>query len=98
MARLTLAIVACLYGTNYAGIKFMGGVIETSSLLTMRFGLASLALLPALQGVRKDVFLAGVEVGVYATLGYWSQAWAMRVSGTNWHYVSGTYISYSGVL
>ncbi|CAM9148592.1 unnamed protein product [Ectocarpus sp. 6 AP-2014] len=77
-ARLTLALVACLYGTNYTAIKFMGDFMDTSSLLTLRFGLASLALLPALKGVGMDVLLAGAEVGIYATLGYMAQAYAMR--------------------
>ncbi|CAB1120230.1 unnamed protein product [Ectocarpus sp. CCAP 1310/34] len=76
-ARLTLALVACLYGTNYTAIKFMGDFMDTSSLLTLRFGLASLALLPTLQGVGMDVLLAGAEVGIYATLGYMAQAYAM---------------------
>lgn len=80
-ARLVLAVVACLYGTNYTAIKFMGGFLETSSLLTLRFGLATLALLPALRGVGTEVLLAGAEVGVYATLGYSAQAYAMRVRG-----------------
>lgn len=78
-ARLTLALVASLYGTNYTAIKFMGDLMDTSSLLTLRFGLASLALLPALQGIGMDVLLAGAEVGIYATLGYMAQAYAMRV-------------------
>lgn len=54
--------------------------MDTSSLLTLRFGLAGLTLLPALQGVGRDVLLAGAEVGVYATMGYMAQAYAMRVS------------------
>lgn len=81
-ARLILAVVACLYGTNYTAIKFMGGFLETSSLLTLRFGLAALALLPALRGIGTEVLLAGAEVGMYATLGYGAQAYAMRVRGT----------------
>eukprot|EP00903_Cladosiphon_okamuranus_P008367 g8045.t1 len=76
-ARLALVLVACLYGSNYATIKYIEGLIDTSSLLTLRFGLAALALLPALRGVGKDVLLAGAEVGIYATLGYGSQAFAM---------------------
>lgn len=78
-ARLALTLVACLYGTNYATIKHMGGLMDTSSLLTLRFGLAALALLPALRGVGKGVILAGAEVGIYATLGYGAQAYAMTV-------------------
>lgn len=78
--RLTLAAVACLYGTNYTAIKFMGDYLETSDLLTLRFGLSSSVLLPALIGIRRGVLLAGVEVGVYAMLGYAAQAVAMRVS------------------
>lgn len=78
-ARLALTLVACLYGTNYATIKFMGGLMDTSTLLTLRFGLAALALLPALRGVEKGVLLAGAETGVYAALGYGAQAYAMTV-------------------
>lgn len=55
--------------------------MDTSSLLTLRFGIAGLALLPALRGVGKGVILAGAEVGVYATLGYGAQAYAMTVRG-----------------
>ncbi|CAN0239027.1 unnamed protein product [Pylaiella littoralis] len=76
-ARLTLVFVACLYGTNYTAIKFMGGLMDTSSLLTLRFGLAALVLLPALRGVGRDVLLSGAEVGVYAALGYGAQAYAL---------------------
>lgn len=78
-ARLTLVFVACLYGTNYTAIKFMGGLMDTSSLLTLRFGLAALVLLPALRGVGRDVLLSGAEVGVYAALGYGAQAYALTV-------------------
>eukprot|EP00752_Nemacystus_decipiens_P012096 g10723.t1 len=76
-ARLALTLTAFLYGTNYATIKYMGGLMDISSLLTLRFALAALALLPALQGAGKGVILAGAEVGVYATLGYGAQAYAM---------------------
>lgn len=79
VGRLTLATVACLYGTNYSAVKFVGGLLETSNFLALRFGLASLVLLPFLRGVSAEVWKAGAEVGVYATLGYWGQAWAMRV-------------------
>lgn len=78
VGRLTLATVACLYGTNYSAVKFVGGLLETSNFLALRFGLASLVLLPFLRGVSAEVWKAGAEVGVYATLGYWGQAWAMR--------------------
>lgn len=72
-------LVACLYGTTYAAIKFVGESVDTSDFMALRFGLASLILLPSLKGVCSDVWKAGAEVGVYATLGYWAQAWAMRV-------------------
>lgn len=78
-ARLTLALVACLYGTNYTAIKYVGDFLDTPNLLALRFGLAGITLLPALRGVGRDVLLAGAEVGVFATLGYTSQAYAMRV-------------------
>lgn len=83
MARLILATVACLYGTNYATVKVMEGVLEPSNLLALRFGLASLALLPALSGASFEVLLAGAEIGLYAILAYASQAWALRVRRCN---------------
>lgn len=78
-ARLTLVLVAFLYGTNYAAIKFMGGLMDPSTLMTLRFGLAALVLLPSLRGVGRDVLLSGAEVGVYSALGYGGQAFAMTV-------------------
>lgn len=52
LARLALVAVACLYGTEYIAVKFVVGLLGTSYLLTLRFSLASLVLLPAIKGAR----------------------------------------------
>lgn len=79
LARFSLATVACLYGTEYAAIKVMGGLLGTSTLLALRFTLASVTLLPALSNIKAKVLMDGAEVGMYATLGYWAQAGALQV-------------------
>ncbi|CAM9285066.1 unnamed protein product [Choristocarpus tenellus] len=78
LARLSLLTAACLYGTNYAVVKTLGGDLDPATLLALRFGLASLVLSPALHGASPGALRGGAEVGVYGALGYAAQAWGMK--------------------
>ncbi|CAM9752305.1 unnamed protein product [Discosporangium mesarthrocarpum] len=78
LARLALATVACLYGSNYSVVKMLGSEMAPSMMMSLRFGLASLVLTPSLNGVSQPALLGGLEVGLYAALGYASQAFGLQ--------------------
>lgn len=82
-ARLLLLGAAALYGTNFACVKMLGGsLLPVASSSVLRFGLASLVtlpwLLPANNHSNNDdkvgAIMAGLEVGVWNSIGYMSQA------------------------
>lgn len=70
-----LLIVAVLWGSNFGALKYLDTCgVDVSLLTMMRFFLASGALLPFLWGKGLGVFKAGLEVGLWVTLGYLTQA------------------------
>ncbi len=70
-----LLIVAMLWGSNFGALKYLDTCgVDISLLTAMRFLLASVALLPALWGKGFGVLKAGMEVGLWVTLGYITQA------------------------
>ena len=83
-ARALLLMVAMLWGTNFASVKYLESLCFhppchhlPSEAALARFGVAALASLPLLIGQRKDVVLAGFECGIWITLGYITQAMAL---------------------
>ena len=83
-ARALLLMVAMLWGTNFASVKYLESLCFhppchhlPSEAALARFGVAALASLPLLIGQRKDVILAGFECGIWITLGYITQAMAL---------------------
>ena len=83
-ARALLLLVAMLWGTNFASVKYLESLCFhppchhlPSEAALARFGVAALASLPLLIGQRKDVILAGFECGIWITLGYITQAMAL---------------------
>lgn len=83
-ARLLLLIVAMLWGTNFASVKYLENLCfhppcshPPSEAALARFGVAALVSLPLLLNQRKDVILAGLECGIWITLGYFTQALAL---------------------
>jgi drug/metabolite transporter (DMT)-like permease len=84
-ARGLLLAVAILWGTNFASVKYLETlcfhppcVHPPSQAAFARFGLAGLVSFPFLIGARKDVILAGLECGLWITLGYVAQAFALE--------------------
>lgn len=85
-ARLLLLVAAALYGTNFSCVKMLGQTeLPVGATSTLRFGLAALATLPfllpspaALARGWKDpqvaAAVAGLEVGMWNSLGYIAQA------------------------
>jgi drug/metabolite transporter (DMT)-like permease len=84
-ARGLLLAVAVLWGTNFASVKYLETlcfhppcVHPPSQAAFARFGLAGLVSIPFLIGARRDVILAGLECGLWITLGYVAQAFALE--------------------
>jgi len=73
--KAMLRVVALLWGSNFGALKYLDTCgVDVSLLTAMRFALASGALLPFLWGKGMPVFKAGLEVGLWVTLGYITQA------------------------
>jgi drug/metabolite transporter (DMT)-like permease len=84
VARGLLLVVAILWGTNFASVKYLETLCfhppcnhPPSEAALARFGVAAIAGLPFLVGQRFDVILAGLECGIYICLGYFTQALAL---------------------
>lgn len=79
-ARATLLFVSALYGTNFGCVKILDEALEPSFAATLRFSLAAIVFLPyliSLGSAKKKLVLGGIEVGLYAGVGYWAQASAL---------------------
>ena len=84
-ARGILLLVAMLWGTNFASVKYLETLCFhppcnhlPSEAALARFGVAAMVSIPLLIGQRKDVILAGLECGLWITLGYITQAMALQ--------------------
>ena len=85
VARGLLLIVAMLWGTNFAAVKYLETLCfhppcnhPPSEAALARFGVAALVSIPLLIGKRKDVILGGLECGLWITMGYITQAMALE--------------------
>lgn len=83
-ARGILLLVAVLWGTNFASVKYLETlcfhppcVHPPSEAALARFGLAGVVSLPLLINQPMNVVLGGLECGLWVTLGYIAQALAL---------------------
>lgn len=83
-ARGLLLVVAILWGTNFASVKYLETLCfhppcnhPPSEAALARFGIAALAAAPFVIKQRMDIVLAGLECGVWVALGYFAQAIAL---------------------
>jgi len=83
-ARAILMGVAVLWGTNFASVKYLATLCfhppcshPPSEAALARFGVAALVSLPLLVNQRKEVIFAGLECGLFITMGYITQAMAL---------------------
>ncbi|EKX54827.1 hypothetical protein GUITHDRAFT_149872 [Guillardia theta CCMP2712] len=72
-ARLVILGVAALYGTNFGSVKILESSLDPSAAAFVRFGIASLAMLPLLKNLRVETIKPGLEIGMFAFLGYFAQ-------------------------
>ena len=85
-ARATLLFVSALYGTNFGCVKILGEHLDPSFSASIRFILAFSVFLPfmldksVVEGKKNTLVLGGVEVGLYAGIGYWAQAVALETA------------------
>jgi len=88
-ARASLALVAAIYGSNYACVKLMGDWVGTpAEAAVLRFSVAALAAIPVLAHfarTRKElvswpVARDGLSVGLFFGSGYMIQAVALQTS------------------
>lgn len=84
-ARGILLLVAMLWGTNFASVKYLETLCfhppcnhPPSEAALARFGVAAMVSIPLLIGKRKDVIFAGLECGLWITIGYITQAMALQ--------------------
>lgn len=84
-ARGVLLLVAMLWGTNFASVKYLENLCfhppcdhSPSEAALARFGVAAAVSLPLLIGQRMDVIKAGLECGLFITFGYFTQALALE--------------------
>jgi hypothetical protein len=80
MARAILLLVAIVWGTNFATVKYLETLCfhppcnhPPSEFAFARFGVAGLASLPFLIGQPSEDFLAGLECGIWIAVGYFTQ-------------------------
>jgi len=70
-----LLLVAVIWGSNFGALKYLDTCgVEVALLTAIRFALATLSLLPFLLKASKEVLKAGLEVGLWVSLGYITQA------------------------
>merc|ERR1712087_457925 len=74
-ARALLLLVAILWGTNFASVKYLETLCfhppcshPPSEAALARFGVAALVSVPLLINQRKDIIMAGIECGIFITL------------------------------
>jgi hypothetical protein len=84
-ARGLLLFIAILWGTNFATVKYVQAlcfhppcVHPPSETALARFGVAAAVSIPFLIGQKKDVILGGLECGLWISLGYITQALALK--------------------
>ncbi len=81
IARGLLLSVAAFYGTNFGCVKILDDVMNPSVAASLRFTLAGAVFMPYLMNCSNPVIMkGGIEVGVYAAIGYWAQAIALETS------------------
>jgi len=83
-ARGILLLVAILWGTNFASVKYLETLCfhppcnhPPSEAALARFGVAGVASIPFLVGQPTAIILAGLECGIWISLGYFTQALAL---------------------
>jgi len=84
IARVILLVVAILWGTNFASVKYLETLCfnppcnhPPSEAALARFGIAGIAAIPFVINQRLDIVLAGLECGLWVALGYFTQAAAL---------------------
>ena len=83
-ARGLLMVIAILWGTNFAAVKYLSTLCfhppcihPPSEAAFARFGVAAIVSMPLLLGQKKEIILAGLECGFWITIGYVTQAIAL---------------------
>jgi drug/metabolite transporter (DMT)-like permease len=75
--RALLAVVACLYGTNFPLGAIMDHALPASAATSARFVLASLALSPFVFQIHRDLIGVSLFAGCFTGMGYVAQSMAL---------------------
>lgn len=76
-----LLLVAVIWGSNFGALKYLDTCgVDVSILTTMRFFLATLSLTPFLWKQPPALIKAGLEIGLWVTLGYITQAIGLQTT------------------
>eukprot|EP01039_Chlorochromonas_danica_P009766 gene9766-10800_t len=81
-AKSTLALCSLVYGFSYVAVKMLQDHLTGEVVLMLRFLLAAIMFLPSLVTFRGDigVVLAGLELGMWCSLGFMAQAVGLSFS------------------
>lgn len=78
-----LLFLAMIWGSNFGAIKVLESSIDTSTLNTIRFFLATISLSPWSFGITRDLWRAGIEIGLWVTFAYFSQSIGLESIDSN---------------
>ncbi|CAM9269168.1 unnamed protein product [Scytosiphon promiscuus] len=80
--RVLLLGVALLWGTNFPAVKFIEqhGEVSDATAAFVRFAIAAGASLPFADLGEREVLFAGMEIGAWVALGYFTQAIGLQTS------------------
>jgi hypothetical protein len=82
--KALLLVVAVIWGSNFGALKYLDTCgVDVSIITAIRFALASLSLVPFLLKAEKGVIPAGLEVGLWVSLGYITQAIGLETTQAN---------------
>jgi hypothetical protein len=102
MARAILLLVAIVWGTNFATVKYLETLCfhppcnhPPSEFALARFGVAGLASLPFVIGQPSPVILAGLECGLWIAVGYFTQGTYLTSRTDDDTYTPYTHIYYT---
>lgn len=80
-------MIALIYGSNFVTLKYLDSIqLDVSIITAIRFFLASVALAPFLFKQSLEVLLAGLEIGLWVSIGYITQAIGLETTQASKRY------------
>jgi len=83
IARATMLGVAAMYGTNFGSVKILEEAMPASVAAAIRFTIAATVLAPLLKGLKREVVVPSLEVGLLTGAGYYAQGISLTSGGAD---------------